>query len=246
MGRWAKVPEGPWFPNQLVHDVHFTLCAGGFHQSRTAGSSAVCGADSQPPLPGRPQPTAFNQQPWPPARSAPHPQRPAADPMFCPHPCRHEIIGTELHGCRSFICRPSVHNGNTTAARGLRRSSYLGPNPTAFHRVRQPPLSRSNHPHTATSHGGNIGLRWLRAPHPLLPPHKGSLSFEWPIWPRLPSGSALAQSNRVSLLGGYPEFLWTPLHSPTFSLPTGQWLDFHQLADHHASRTAPFPRFSAT
>jgi len=97
--------------------------------------------------------------------------------MFCPHPCRHEIIGTELHGCRSFICRPSVHNGNTTAARGLRRSSYLGPNPTAFHRVRQPPLSRSNHPHTATSHGGNIGLRWLRAPHPLLLPHKGSFSL---------------------------------------------------------------------
>ena len=26
--------------------------------------------------------------------------------------------------------------------------------------------------------------------------------------------------------------------SPTFSLLTGQWLDFHQLADYHASRTA--------
>jgi hypothetical protein len=28
------------------------------------------------------------------------------------------------------------------------------------------------------------------------------------------------------------------LPSPTFSLLTGQWLDFHQLADYHASRTA--------
>jgi magnesium-transporting ATPase (P-type) len=36
----------------------------------------------------------------------------------------------------------------------------------------------------------------------------------------------------------YSEFLWTPLPSPTFSLLTGQWLDFHQLADYHASRTA--------
>jgi hypothetical protein len=27
------------------------------------------------------------------------------------------------------------------------------------------------------------------------------------------------------------------LPSPTFSLLTGQWLDFHQLADYHASRT---------
>jgi hypothetical protein len=27
------------------------------------------------------------------------------------------------------------------------------------------------------------------------------------------------------------------LPSPTFSLPTGQWLDLHQLADYHASRT---------
>jgi hypothetical protein len=40
-------------------------------------------------------------------------------------------------------------------------------------------------------------------------------------------------------LGSYREFLWTPLPSPTFSLLTGQWLDFHQLADYHASRTAP-------
>jgi hypothetical protein len=39
-------------------------------------------------------------------------------------------------------------------------------------------------------------------------------------------------------LGSYREFLWTPLPSPTFSLLTGQWLDFHQLADYHASRTA--------
>ncbi|MFA5924306.1 MAG: hypothetical protein WC856_23940, partial [Methylococcaceae bacterium] len=30
---------------------------------------------------------------------------------------------------------------------------------------------------------------------------------------------------------------WAPLPSPTFSLLTGQWLDFHQLADYHASRT---------
>jgi hypothetical protein len=55
----------------------------------------------------------------------------------------------------------------------------------------------------------------------------------------------LALNNRASLLGSYREFLWTPLPSPTFSLLTGQWLDFHQLADYHASRTAPFPRFSA-
>jgi len=27
------------------------------------------------------------------------------------------------------------------------------------------------------------------------------------------------------------------LPSPTFSLLTGQWLDFHHLADYHASRT---------
>ena len=39
-------------------------------------------------------------------------------------------------------------------------------------------------------------------------------------------------------MGSYREFLWTPLPSPTFSLLTGQWLDFHQLADYHASRTA--------
>ncbi|MFA6064185.1 MAG: hypothetical protein WC736_16470, partial [Gallionella sp.] len=43
------------------------------------------------------------------------------------------------------------------------------------------------------------------------------------------------------LLGSHQEFLWAPLPSPTFSLLTGQWLDFHQLADYHASRTArPF------
>ncbi|MCX7099816.1 MAG: hypothetical protein NTV43_18130, partial [Methylococcales bacterium] len=47
-----------------------------------------------------------------------------------------------------------------------------------------------------------------------------------------------APDNRASLLGSYREFLWTPLPSPTFSLLTGQWLDFHQLADYHASRTA--------
>ncbi|MDD2761336.1 MAG: hypothetical protein PHH11_13730, partial [Methylomonas sp.] len=40
-----------------------------------------------------------------------------------------------------------------------------------------------------------------------------------------------------SPLGSNTEFLWTPLPSPTFSLLTGQWLDFHQLADYHASRT---------
>jgi hypothetical protein len=49
-------------------------------------------------------------------------------------------------------------------------------------------------------------------------------------------GSALPQL--FSLLGSNTEFLWTPLHSPTFSLLTGQWPDFHQLADYHASRTA--------
>ncbi len=54
----------------------------------------------------------------------------------------------------------------------------------------------------------------------------------------LPSDSALAQDSRESLLGSYREFLWTPLLSPTFSLLTGQRLDFHQLADYHASRTA--------
>ncbi|MDD5320393.1 MAG: ATP-binding protein [Methylococcales bacterium] len=32
-------------------------------------------------------------------------------------------------------------------------------------------------------------------------------------------------------MGSYLEFLWTPLPSPAFSLLTGQWLDFHQLAD---------------
>jgi len=42
-------------------------------------------------------------------------------------------------------------------------------------------------------------------------------------------------------LGSYSKFLWTPLLSPTFSLLTGQWLDFHQLADYHASRTAQLP-----
>jgi hypothetical protein len=31
------------------------------------------------------------------------------------------------------------------------------------------------------------------------------------------------------------------LPSPTFSLLTGQWPDFHQLADYHASRTAIAP-----
>jgi len=41
-----------------------------------------------------------------------------------------------------------------------------------------------------------------------------------------------------SLLGSYREFLWTPLLSPTFSLLTGQRLDFHPLADYHASHTA--------
>jgi hypothetical protein len=37
----------------------------------------------------------------------------------------------------------------------------------------------------------------------------------------------LALYNRVSLLGSYGEFLWAPLLSPTFSLLTGQRLDFH-------------------
>ena len=77
---------------------------------------------------------------------------------------------------------------------------------------------------------------------PLLPPYEGSLSFRRPIWLELPSDSALALSNRVSLLGSYREFLWTPLPSPTFSLLTGQWLDFHQLADYHASRTTTLNR----
>jgi hypothetical protein len=49
----------------------------------------------------------------------------------------------------------------------------------------------------------------------------------------------LALNNRVSLSGSYRELLWTPLPSPAFSLLTGQWLDFHQLADYHASRTTP-------
>jgi hypothetical protein len=47
----------------------------------------------------------------------------------------------------------------------------------------------------------------------------------------------LAMHDRESPLGSHAQFLWTPLPSPTFSLPTGQWLDFHQLADYHASRT---------
>jgi hypothetical protein len=41
----------------------------------------------------------------------------------------------------------------------------------------------------------------------------------------------LNKINRVSLLGSYSEFLWTPLPSPTFSPLIRQWLDFHQLAD---------------
>ena len=57
------------------------------------------------------------------------------------------------------------------------------------------------------------------------------------IWLELPSDSALALYNRGSLLGSYGEFLWTPLLSPTSSLLTGQRLDFHQLADYHASHT---------
>ena len=49
----------------------------------------------------------------------------------------------------------------------------------------------------------------------------------------------LALALKLASLGhSYSEFLWTPLPSPTFSLLTGQWLDFHQLADYHASRTA--------
>ncbi len=40
-------------------------------------------------------------------------------------------------------------------------------------------------------------------------------------------------------LSSVVEFLWTPLLSPTSSLLTGQRLDFHQLADYHASHTAP-------
>jgi hypothetical protein len=58
------------------------------------------------------------------------------------------------------------------------------------------------------------------------------------------AGYAVALDNRDSLLGSYQEFLWTPLPSPTFSLLTGQWLDFHQLADYHASRTAYAPYVS--
>ena len=48
----------------------------------------------------------------------------------------------------------------------------------------------------------------------------------------------LAFSNRISLLDSYWEFLWTLLLSPSSSHPTGQRLDFHQLADYHVSHTA--------
>jgi hypothetical protein len=52
----------------------------------------------------------------------------------------------------------------------------------------------------------------------------------------------LALNNPVSLLGSYSQFLWTPLLSPTFSLLTGQWLDFHHtmpVASHRTTTITP-------
>ena len=83
-----------------------------------------------------------------------------------------------------------------------------------------------------------LGVGGCRHLTPLLPPYEGSLSLRWSIWLELPSDPALALCNRDSLLGSYREFLWAPLLSPTFSLLTGQRLDFHQLADYHASHTS--------
>jgi len=40
-------------------------------------------------------------------------------------------------------------------------------------------------------------------------------------------------------VGNDSPFLRAPLLSPTSSLLTGRRLDFHQLADYHASRTTP-------
>ena len=48
----------------------------------------------------------------------------------------------------------------------------------------------------------------------------------------------MLKHSRKHTIGLAGEFLWTPLPSPTSSLLTGQWLDFHKLADYHASRTA--------
>jgi len=42
-------------------------------------------------------------------------------------------------------------------------------------------------------------------------------------------------------VGNDSPFLRAPLLSPTSSLLTGRRLDFHQLADYHASRTATAP-----
>ena len=38
-------------------------------------------------------------------------------------------------------------------------------------------------------------------------------------------------------MGSNTEFLQAPLLSPTYSLLSGLWLDFHQLVNDHAGRT---------
>ena len=63
---------------------------------------------------------------------------------------------------------------------------------------------------------------------------------------RNPVALLVKHYHRVSLLGSYSEFLWVPLLSPTFSLHTGQRLDFYQLSDYHASRTSRIGLFRPT
>ena len=62
------------------------------------------------------------------------------------------------------------------------------------------------------------------------------------------SGSEMYQPSFRSLIGStatlHPfgpggEFLRAPLASTSYSLLSGLWLDFHQLVDAHAGRTAP-------
>ncbi|OAD24076.1 hypothetical protein THIOM_000074 [Candidatus Thiomargarita nelsonii] len=47
----------------------------------------------------------------------------------------------------------------------------------------------------------------------------------------------MAYNHLYSLLGSNYRFLSAPLHSATYSLLPGLWMDFHHLDDWHASRT---------
>jgi hypothetical protein len=58
----------------------------------------------------------FNQHPWPLPCSTLRLQLPVTGSMFYPHPCHHELIGTELYDYYGFICRPSVHHLGITAS----------------------------------------------------------------------------------------------------------------------------------